>query len=65
MRKKTIARRVRFHALWLGLLMLILDALSQMWFAFENWLPISPEVYTVLGVALFIASGVGHLYRNE
>jgi hypothetical protein len=63
-RNRTTARRIRFHAAWLGLLMLVLDAVSQMWFAFESWLPISPEVYTVLGIALFIASGIGHLYRN-
>jgi hypothetical protein len=36
-----------------------------MWFAFQEWLQISPEVYTALGVALFIASGIGHLYRND
>lgn len=63
-RKRSIARRVRFHAFWLGGLMLILDALSQMWFAFQDWLPISPEFYTILGVGLFIASGIGHLYRD-
>jgi hypothetical protein len=64
MRRK-LARRVRLHCGWLGILMLILDAVSQMWFAFENILPIPPAVYASLGIVLLIASGIGHLYRND
>jgi hypothetical protein len=45
--------------------MLILDAVSQMWFAFESLLPIPPAVYASLGIVLLIASGIGHLYRND
>jgi hypothetical protein len=65
MRRKSIARKVRFHCGWLAVLMLILDAVSQMWFAFEALLPIPPAVYAGLGVGLLIASGVGHLIYKE
>jgi hypothetical protein len=65
MRRKSLARRVRLHCGWLGILMLILDAVSQMWFAFENLLPIPPAVYASLGTVLLIASGIGHIYLDD
>lgn len=65
MRKKTLARRVRFHAAWLAIAMLLLDAVSSVWFAFESVLPIPPLVYAGLGLTFAVLSGIGHLYRNN
>lgn len=64
MRKKT-ARRLRFHGAWLALSMLLLDAISSVWFAFDALLPIPPLAYAGLGLFFAIASGIGHLYRND
>lgn len=64
MHRKTIARRIRFHAAWLTILMMLLDAVSSVWFAFDQILPISPMIYAGLGLFFAIASGIGHLYRN-
>jgi hypothetical protein len=65
MRRKTFARRVRFHGAWLAIVMMILDAISSVWFAFDTILPIPPLAYAGLGMFFAIASGIGHLYRND
>jgi hypothetical protein len=65
MRRKSLARRVRFHAGWLAILMMLLEAISSVWFAFDQIFPISPMVYAGLGLFFAIASGIGHLYRND
>lgn len=62
--KRSLARRVRFHGAWLAVLMLLLDAVSSVWFAFDQILPIPPLAYAGLGLFFAIASGIGHLYRN-
>lgn len=64
MRRK-LARRVRFHGAWLAIAMMLLDAISSVWFAFDQVLPIPPLVYACLGLFFAIASGIGHLYRNK
>lgn len=64
MRRK-IARRVRFHAAWLAILMMLCEALSSVWVLFQDVLPISPMIYAGLGLFFAIASGIGHLYRND
>jgi hypothetical protein len=58
------ARRMRFHAAWLAILMMLCEALASVWPLFEGTLPIDPLVYAGLGLFFAIASGIGHLYRN-
>jgi hypothetical protein len=58
------AKRIRFHGAYLAVLMMLLDAVSSVWFAFDQILPISPLIYAGLGLFFAIASGIGHLYRN-
>lgn len=64
MARRKLARRVRFHAAWIAIFML-LDAVSSAWFAFDGLLGIPPLVYAGLGLFFAIASGIGHLYRNK
>ena len=65
MRRKTIARQVRLHAAWLAVVFMILEALSSVWVLFDGILPIHPLLYAGLGLFFAIASGIGHLYRND
>lgn len=62
-KRKAIAKRIRFHSAWIALLMLI-EAISSVWFAFDGLLGIPPLVYACLGLFFAIASGIGHLYRD-
>jgi hypothetical protein len=64
-RKRTIARLVRLHCAWIAGVFVILDALASMWPLFEGAFPIPPLAYAGLGLFFAIASGVGHLYRND
>jgi len=63
-RKRSLARRVRFHAAWLAIFMLI-DAVASVWTTLDGVLPLSPLVYAGLGLGFAIASGVGHLIYKE
>jgi hypothetical protein len=64
-RKRTVARRVRFHCAWIAGTLMILDAVSSVWTAFDGLLPIPPLAYAGLGLAFAVASGIGHLIIND
>jgi len=64
-RNRMIARRVRFHGAWLAVLMILLDAVSSVWSAFEGLLPIPPLAYAGLGLGFAVASGIGHLIVKD
>lgn len=64
-KRQALARRVRFHAAYLAVLMMLCEALASVWPLFEGTLPIPPLVYACLGLFFAIASGIGHRYRND
>ncbi|RUV65852.1 hypothetical protein EOA64_00470 [Mesorhizobium sp. M1A.F.Ca.IN.022.02.1.1] len=63
-KRKAIAKRIRFHSAWIALLMLI-EAISSVWFAFDGILPVSSEVFALLGLAFALASIVGHWFYKD
>jgi hypothetical protein len=65
LRTKRAAKRLRFHAFWLALLMMLVDVLAAVWSTFDGLLPISPWAFAILGFVFAIASGVGHLLINK
>lgn len=65
MRRKSIARRLRFHAGLLALLMMLVDALAAVWSTFDGLLPMPPMAFALLGLGFAIVSGVGHLIYKE
>jgi predicted Na+-dependent transporter len=65
MARRKLARRVRFHAAYLALIFVLLDAAAYAWPLFDGLIPIPPLVYAGLGLFFAIASGIGHLYRND
>lgn len=64
-RSKRDAKRLRFHAGWLAALMMLIDAAASVWTAFDGLLPMPPLAFAVLGAVFAVASGIGHLYRND